>query len=67
MWVLKKEVHRGKGVNVLPLRTAIQEAKKRELSFNYDVAQAYVENQFTVLGRKFYVRYDILTVHGKHL
>lgn len=54
MWVLKKEVHRGKGVHVLPLRTAIRDGKKMEEM--YDVVQKYIGNQMTVLGRKFYVR-----------
>lgn len=54
MWVLKKEVHRGKGVHVIPLQRAIQDAKKREEG--YDLVQKYMSNQFTVLGRKFYVR-----------
>lgn len=58
MWVLKKEVHRGKGVFVLPLSKAIAEGKVRNLDSNYDLAQAYIANQFTVLGRKFYVRYE---------
>lgn len=56
MWVLKKEVHRGKGVFVLPLNKAIREGKIRNFDSNYDLAQAYVANQLTVLGRKFYVR-----------
>lgn len=56
MWVLKKEVHRGKGVHVLPLKKAIEEGKVRQLDSNYDLAQAYIANQLMVLGRKFYVR-----------
>ncbi len=56
MWVLKKEVHRGKGVFVLPLQKAIKEGKVRSSDSNYDLAQAYVANQLTVLGRRFYVR-----------
>ena len=56
MWVLKKEVHRGKGVFVLPLNKAIRDGKTRNFESNYDLAQAYVANQLTVLGRKFYVR-----------
>lgn len=56
MWVLKKEVHRGKGVHVMPLGQAIQEGKVRHLDSNYDLTQAYVAKQLTVLGRKFYVR-----------
>lgn len=56
MWVLKEERHRGKGVHVMPLQEAKQKAKARRLDTNYDVAQAYVGNQMTVAGRRFYVR-----------
>jgi hypothetical protein len=56
MWVLKQEVHRGKGVHVMPLAKAVEEAKVRKLDQNYDLVQAYVANQLTVLGRKFYIR-----------
>lgn len=56
MWVLKEERHRGKGVHVMPLEEAVQKAKVRKFEGNYDVAQAYIANQMTVAGRKFYVR-----------
>lgn len=41
---------------MLPLNKAIKEGKVRNFESNYDLAQAYVANQLTVLGRKFYVR-----------
>ena len=34
----------------------MEEAKVRKLDQNYDLVQAYVGNQLTVLGRKFYIR-----------
>lgn len=56
MWVLKEERHRGKGVHVMRLEEAVEKAKQRKLESNYNLAQAYIGNQMTVLGRKFYVR-----------
>ncbi len=35
---------------------AVEEAKARKLDQNYDLVQAYVGDQMTVLGRKFYIR-----------
>ena len=34
----------------------MEEAKVRKLDQNYDLVQAYVGDQMTVLGRKFYIR-----------
>ena len=56
LWVLKEERHRGKGVHVMPLSQAISQGKVREHDAEYSLVQAYISNQMTVAGRKFYVR-----------
>lgn len=56
--MLKENAHRGQGVVVL----SKQEALRRAISAHedgttvYEMAQAYLGNQYTIAGRRFYFR-----------
>lgn len=58
LWVLKSNAHRGQGVNVLPQQQAIEFVLRS--GFQEDVpaelVQLYKAEQYTVAGRKFYLR-----------
>lgn len=58
LWVLKQDVHRGKGVHVMKQREATQEARLFEWheQHKHVVVQSYEQNQLQVHGRRFYVR-----------
>ena len=65
-WVLKEDVHRGKGVAVLPPAAALRAARERKASasrhnaepraLRYVVAQSFVADQMLVARRPFYIR-----------
>jgi hypothetical protein len=59
MWVLKENAHRGQGVVVLPEKEAVMQAiseRGRDGRLLYEMSQAYIAEQLTVAGRKFYLR-----------
>ncbi len=60
LWVLKENAHRGQGVVVLPEKEAVMRAiseRGRDGGVLYEMSQAYIGNQLTVAGRKFYLRW----------
>ena len=58
LWVLKSNAHRGQGVNVLPQHQAIKAALHSGLREDEpaELVQEYKAKQYTVAGRKFYLR-----------
>lgn len=62
MWVLKQDVHRGKGVHVMKQQEATHEARLFEWheEHKHVLVQIYKENQLQVHGRRFYIRLWVL-------
>ena len=58
MWVLKTTAHRGQGVFVLPQQQAITAvlASSAEEDATAEMVQEYKSEQYTVAGRRFYLR-----------
>ena len=58
MWVLKTTAHRGQGVSVLPQQQAITAvlASSAEEDATAEMVQEYKSEQYTVAGRRFYLR-----------
>lgn len=58
LWVLKSNAHRGQGVNVLPQHQAIKAALHSGFQEDEpaELVQEYKAEQYTIAGRKFYLR-----------
>ena len=58
LWVLKSNAHRGQGVSVLPQQQAIRAALRSgfQEDASAELVQEYKAEQYTVAGRKFYLR-----------
>ena len=59
LWVLKEDAHRGQGVAVVPEVEALTRAGTAMLDRGQgglEMVQTYLGEQYTVAGRRFYVR-----------
>lgn len=56
LWVLKEDAHRGEGVLVVPEAEALARAGAARLDGALEMVQAYLGEQYTVAGRRFYLR-----------
>lgn len=58
MWVLKTTAHRGQGVSVLPQQQAIRAVLTSSAGEDAmtEMVQEYKSEQYTVAGRRFYLR-----------
>ena len=59
MWVLKTTAHRGQGVSVTPQQQAMTAALASSTGEGapIELVQEYKSQQYTVAGRRFYLRY----------
>lgn len=69
MWVLKQDVHRGKGVHVMKQQDAIREAREFEWheKHKHVVVQSYKGNQLQVHNRRFYIRLWVIVTSSTPL
>ncbi|KAL3152177.1 hypothetical protein ABBQ32_001268 [Trebouxia sp. C0010 RCD-2024] len=69
MWVLKQDVHRGKGVHVTKQQDAIREARQFEWhgKHRHVVVQSYKDNQLQVHNRRFYIRLWVIVTSSTPL
>jgi hypothetical protein len=59
LWVLKENTHRGQGVLVVPEAEAVARAGAAQAGDGGEgpeMVQAYLGEQYTVAGRRFYLR-----------
>lgn len=58
-WIMKQNMHRGKGVKVVPASQVLQHAlikDKNSREQQYVLAQKFIANQYLIANRPFYIR-----------